>query len=382
MKILYITPFQPSLRSGGGRHCYANARALSLYPSAIVDYIGPKFEVDLPELPFGVFRKNLTRNFTLIDKIKAALSKESTSLVSLYNDFLKRNTLIDYDLLFVETTRCGFVFKHSATIEKTICSVHNVEADYLNFNKSGGTRLTAKNIKKSERKTLSACNLFLVMHSADEQRLKEIYNINQGRVNFLKHPVCSLPPSQKPTPFSTRNKDLVFIGSLDSKFNENGLRTFLQLCWPSLKDTGYSLVVAGRRPSKNLINFIRSKSNVTLFANPRDMAPILRNASILLLPDMTGTGMKLRVAEAMSLGVPVVGTEVGLRGYEKIDYFGRSVKSISEMSNIILELLQEPSRLTTYSEAAIDIWKKQYSIDTFTHRLHGILDDFFNEKNK
>lgn len=378
MKILYITPFEPSLKSGGGRHCYANVRALCLYPGALVDYIGPVIEEALPDLQPAIFQRQLARPFTIIDKAKAALWSDATSLVSLFSEFVRQHDVTKYDLVFIETTRCGFVFREIGMQIRTICCVHNVEADYLGFNKSGGTRLAARNIRQSEQKTLHDCSTLLVMHVEDEQRLREIYSVDEEATRFMRHPVCSLAPKMKPIPYENRERGLIFAGSLDSKFNDTGLREFLLHCWPTLKDAGYPLVVAGRNPSRDLAQFITRQPSVRLIANPPEMGTLLRNARLLILPDITGTGMKLRVAEAMSLGIPVVGTRLGLRGYEEISQFGQAVESMNDMQDAILKLLADESRLASCAKAAREIWEEQYSIDTFTLRLHRYLDDLLH----
>lgn len=378
MKILYITPFEPSLKSGGGRHCYANLRALCLYPCVLIDYVGPVIDEELPDISATVFRCKLSRPFKMMDKAKAALWGDSTSLASLFHDYVRQNDMTKYDLIFIETTRCGFVFQEIGMRTHAICCVHNVEADYLEFNKIGGTRLAARNIRKSEQKTLHKCSTLLVMHEEDKHRLHEIYSVNEESTRFLPHPVCSLDPKIEPIPFEERHQGLIFAGSLDSKFNQMGLREFLLRCWPKLKDAGYPFVVAGRNPPTDLAQFISRQSGVRLIANPPEMGAVLRNAQMLLLPDITGTGMKLRVAEAMSLGVPVVGTRVGLRGYEEICQFGQAVESMDDMQDAIRSLFADRPRLASYATAAREIWKEKYSIGTFTLRLHRYLDDLLH----
>ena len=124
MKILYVTPDEPSLWHGGGRHCYANARALSLYPGAIVDYVGPEIQTGLPDLPSETFRYRVARPFTLLDRVNAALCGASTSLVSLFNGFVRKHPSERYDLVFVESTRCAFAFRAGMVFGRTICCVH------------------------------------------------------------------------------------------------------------------------------------------------------------------------------------------------------------------------------------------------------------------
>jgi glycosyltransferase involved in cell wall biosynthesis len=375
MRILYVTPWGPSLRFGGGLHCYANARALCCFPGASVDYVGPVIEPGLPDLPPEAFGRRLARPYGPLDKAKAALRGAATSLVSLFEEFFRRYGTAEYDLVFVESTHLGFVFGRIGPGSRTICSVHNVETDYLSFNATGLSRLAARNCRKAERQTLESCRMFLAPSQADWERLTELYGVDRKDVQFWKHVVCSRPPEQDPIAFSERDPVLAYVGSLRERFNEVGLREFVLRCWPTVRNGGCDLVVAGSNPSPDLVGFLSRQPGVRLVANPQKMEVVLRRARMLLLPDTHGTGMKLRVAEAMSLGVPVVGTAVGLRGYEDVSRFGRAVDSVGEMGAAILELLSDPVELASLAEGARETWSARYSREVFTGRLHRILGE-------
>ena len=255
-----------------------------------------------------------------------------------------------------------------------LCCVHNVEVDYLSANQSGTTFLATMNVSRSERYTLRSCRTFLVMHEDDQRRLREVYGADAEGPQFIVHSVCSLPPRNPPLLFEKRTLGLCFVGSLDSRFNAENLRGFVATCWPLLRRAGHTLTVAGSRPSPDLVAFLARQGGIRLIADPPDMEPLLRNARMLVLPDMIGTGMKLRVAEAMSLGVPVVGTRMGLKGYENISLFGRMVETVPEMGPVILEWERDLLGLATLSESAVSLWKEKYSLDVFKARMHQVLD--------
>ena len=317
----------------------------------------------------------MARNYTIFDKITAALHSASSSLIGLFKQFKRKHSLNIYDLIFIETTRCGFIFKELNMQVKTICDVHNVEADYFRFNRKESSRLAAKNIHNSEQVTLNSCDIILVRHEADKQRLKELYKINENLHGFILHPVCNFPPKLNLIPFQERDKVIIFPGSLDISFNEYGLTGFINRCWPDLDNLGYTLKVAGRNPSSALVGLLAKQKNVDLIANPPDMEPLMRKARMLILPDITGTGMKLRVAEALSYGVPVIGTINGLRGYRNISQFGFAVEEIGQMTAVIKGLLTDhEDKLTALASNAYTIWKEHYSFEVFSRRLHSILE--------
>jgi len=380
MKILYITPWRPSLTNGGGLHCYANLRSICNYPDVKIDYIGPSFDYDLPGIYRNKFLNIISRDYSVKDKMIAAINRVPTSLIALFKEFIRKYPIKKYDFIFVESTKCGFIFKYLKHSNKIICNIHNVESDYFKANTKGIKRLIYKYIFNSEKTTLNYCNVALIMHNFDRLRLKNLYSIKDTHLKFILHPVCSFPPNLPLVPFDKREKIILFIGSLDINFNEIGLRKFVNHCWPDLINFGYKLQVAGRNPSAKLVNFLSKRKNIEVFANPLNMETILRKARMIILPDLTGTGMKLRVAKALSIGVPVIGTKKGLKGYSNISDFGVEVNNISEMTYAIKKLVYNEDKLSALSFNAYKIWKEKYSFEVFCKRLQSILKKTLNNK--
>lgn len=53
---------------------------------------------------------------------------------------------------------------------------------------------------------------------------------------------------------------------------------------------------------------------VEIYEDVPDIQPFFERATLLLYPCFSGTGMKVKVAEAMAFGVPVVTTSEGIEG--------------------------------------------------------------------
>jgi glycosyltransferase involved in cell wall biosynthesis len=249
--------------------------------------------------------------------------------------------------------------------------VHNVEADYQNFNRRGLGRLKYYYAKNCEKKVIQAASNLLVMHEFDARRLENIYQAKLD--NYTIHPVCSFAPSYDTISIEQRDNIILFAGSFNNRFNEMGLLKFLSTCWAGIQDFGYTLLVAGRNPSQKLISVLDHYSNTKIIANPPDMEQILRKTRLIVLPDLYGTGMKLRVAQALSYGVPVVGTRLGLRGYDDVESFGIAVESIDSMREAVLEITANVEMLRQLSLNAVELWKRRYTLDVFRSRVHSIL---------
>lgn len=335
-----------------------------------IDYVGPPFNPALFSEESAAFGKVHCRPFGFRDKVSAIADHAASSLVGPFSEFCSGTDLAEYDLIFLESTRCGFVFQRIPPASKCLCCVHNVEADYATFNKSN--IFTRTNIASSERRILQSTAKLLFMHEDDRKRMEELYGVSLG--NFGYHPVCSFGTKQPLLPVQQRKSRIAFVGSLNCNYNHDGIVTFLESCWPGLTDSGYELVIAGRNPQGSLLRAASNYPNVQVISNPEDVTSLLLDSRIMILPDVSGAGMKVRVAEALSCGVPVVGTHLGLKGYADVDSFGVQTESIEEMGSAIKELVStDLSKLERLAQGAASAWRSSYSFESFATRLSAVV---------
>lgn len=113
-----------------------------------------------------------------------------------------------------------------------------------------------------------------------------------------------------------RDLTLSFIGSLDWMPNQEGLVWFLDKIWGGLsrKFPQLKLHVAGR----NMPDWIRSKKvrNVVFHGEVPDAADFINRHSVMVVPLLSGSGMRAKILEGMALGKVVVTTRLGLEGIE------------------------------------------------------------------
>jgi len=121
--------------------------------------------------------------------------------------------------------------------------------------------------------------------------------------------------------FDSFHKDLTisFIGSLDWMPNQEGLIWFLEKVWGTLlgKFPQLKLHIAGR----NTPDWIKSKriKNVVFHGEVPDAADFINEHSIMVVPLLSGSGMRAKILEGMALGKVVVTTSMGLEGIEAKD---------------------------------------------------------------
>ena len=138
---------------------------------------------------------------------------------------------------------------------------------------------------------------------------------------------------------------LAITGNLGYFVNADAVAWFLREVWPELRRRrpGLRLVVAGDRPSRRLGRTIAG-AGAELVASPPDLRRVLAGATLALAPMRAGAGLPIKVLEAWSMGVPVVGSPwavAGTSGQAGVDF--RVVVHPREWVETILELLDDPA---------------------------------------
>ncbi|MCO6489433.1 MAG: glycosyltransferase [Phaeodactylibacter sp.] len=106
-----------------------------------------------------------------------------------------------------------------------------------------------------------------------------------------------------------------FIGSLDWRPNQEGLQWFLSQVWGPLqhKHAGLELHVAGRNTPPDWKRKLAG-NNVFIHGEVPDAPAFINKHSLMVVPLLSGSGMRAKVLEGMALGRVVLTTSMGLEG--------------------------------------------------------------------
>lgn len=114
--------------------------------------------------------------------------------------------------------------------------------------------------------------------------------------------------------FSSVNK-LVFLGGEDHFPNKEGVDWFLMNCWMPLKskypDLKFSVIGKWHQPT--IDSYAGLLDAVSFLGYVEDLNEELAN-SIFIVPIRIGSGIRMKIIEAVNAGIPFVSTEVGAEG--------------------------------------------------------------------
>lgn len=115
--------------------------------------------------------------------------------------------------------------------------------------------------------------------------------------------------------------DLFYIGALDWMPNQEGLLWLLETCWYPIiqKHPNLTFSIAGRNAPKQLEEKLNTYPNVIYHGEVDDAVTYMHEHGILLVPLFSGSGMRVKIAEAMALGKTVITSPIGIEGIDALD---------------------------------------------------------------
>lgn len=337
MKILIITnklPYPP--KDGGSIATFNLAWALADFASVDVLAINTsKHYFDVSKIPEHITRKlNFYAHFadTSINLFKLLKNLLFSKLP--YNaerfilkdfeekiiDLLQKN---QYDIIQLEGL---YVLPYIPTIRKyskalVAYRAHNVEffiwQRYAKQTKNLLKKIYLKNLTKRlktfEISFLNTYDILVTISDNDKQILELLGN---------KTPTVTIPVGFD---FSFLDNylntevnffSLFFIGALDWQPNIDGLKWFIKNCWPqiSIAFPELKFYIAGRNASKQFVKFLRKYKNIIFEGEVPDSKAFMADKAIMIVPLFAGSGMRVKIIEAMAMGKTIVSTSIGAEG--------------------------------------------------------------------
>ncbi|HPN20708.1 MAG TPA: glycosyltransferase family 4 protein, partial [Tenuifilaceae bacterium] len=162
------------------------------------------------------------------------------------------------------------------------------------------------------------------------------------------------------------------LGGLDWLPNQEGIIWFLNNCWEAILEELPSarFFIAGRNAPINFIKKIQRYTGVVYCGEINDSTNFIRTKGIMIVPILSGGGMRVKIVEGMALGKAIVSTPIGAEGIGATN--GSEIiiaSSPEEMSTALISLLTNNEKTSQIGKLAQQFAKLHFNNEIITQNL-------------
>jgi polysaccharide biosynthesis protein PslH len=149
--------------------------------------------------------------------------------------------------------------------------------------------------------------------------------------------------------------NLLSVATMHYPPNAEALRWFRDLVWPRIRAAhpAASVDIAGPRPPDDLTQWGLADERARVHGYVADLAPLYRTAAVFIVPLHSGSGVRVKILEAMARGIPVVSTTVGAAGLDlRHGEHLLIADTPDQFAKAVLTLLHDPAQRAALAGAA------------------------------
>lgn len=239
----------------------------------------------------------------------------SKKMVESLREYIKTN---DYDIFWVDHFQCAHLMPEG--INKTkVLETHNVESDLFKemflLEKNLSYKLFAfvEWIKylRYDKKFYKKFDQIIAISNINKDKIQKISGVKNIKVSkTVVKPTLTKKVVKKPY-------DLFFVGSLYWYPNRDGVDWFLKEVFPAVLEQipEIKLYIIGDYSKE--FKFPKIKG-VKFLGYQKNIAKYFQESQALIVPIRYGSGIRIKVLEAISYNLPVISTSKGVEGIDNL----------------------------------------------------------------
>ncbi|MBN2500373.1 MAG: glycosyltransferase [Anaerolineales bacterium] len=168
---------------------------------------------------------------------------------------------------------------------------------------------------------------------------------------------------------------ILHIGTMFWPPNIDGVTWFLDEIYPLIRverlDAVFDLV--GSRPPEALVELGAQDAGINVTGYVEDPAEFYTNTGVMIVPLRAGGGMRVKILNALSQGLPLVSTSLGAEGIGVVS--GEHLllaDQPADFAQAVLQLLEDKTLATTLGQNGRNLIKERYDYRTACQPLDQI----------
>ena len=337
MKILQVSNRVPwPLNEGGNIGIYNYTKAYSELGHEVTLFCldGQKHNTPIKEATSelskyaSLYIHPIDTDINLDDAIKHLIRNKSYNVSRFYNatfesELIKLLSNESFDVVQLEGT---FVGPYIASIRKVFkgllsLRMHNVEFEIWqrlaqnekNPLKKLYLKILARQLEKYESKIIRQVDTIIPVTNQDLYKFRKLYS--EGVYKSIPAGINLNTWTFSPSKSTNR---WYHIGSMEWHANAEAVDWYVKEIHPLIikNNANYTLNLAGKGINANLF---RSMPQVTVTENIENAYDFVNSNDVCIVPLKSGSGIRLKILEAMAAGKLVISTTIGAQGINYID---------------------------------------------------------------
>lgn len=256
---------------------------------------------------------------------------------------------------------------------KIVVRAHNVEfkiwellaQNEANPLKKWYLNLLAKRLERYEVDVLKKVDGIVAITQEDETDFKALGIDTRSTVTPIGMDINSISCSSLGKKLS-----LYHLGAMDWAPNVEGIEWFLNKVWPLINKSIPEATAhfAGRKMPASLLS--RSTANLTVEGEVADASEFISDKNIAVIPILSGSGMRVKIIEALAHGKVVITTSLGATGIKYKDGINLLIANTpSEFVEKLQLLKNEPSLIQAIGSEARKLAEQEYDLNKLSSKL-------------
>lgn len=233
-------------------------------------------------------------------------------------------------------------------------------------------RMERDRIRRAEARVVHGFDASLLVNIDEVHRLRRISGNDSVRVVH-----GMLPPVTPPERSPAEPPELVFLGRLNIPHNDDAICSFIRAAMGELvrRHPHIRLRIIGKDPSDALLGLVAQHApNVVLEGFVENLDNVFARATVSLAPLRFGSGVKIKMLDALARGVPTLATTVSVEGVPVAPEGENGCfveDDLTRWPDLIDEMI-DPTHNTQLSKAAVEFFESVYGREVVSAQYDDI----------
>lgn len=270
-----------------------------------------------------------------------------------------------------------------------ILDEHNVEWRILKRLAATSSGLRKVFAEQESRKLrafeISACSRFDQVITVTEEDRIALLDDNPDLDNVDTVPIGVDLEEFRPVRLDPGSQTILSLGTMSWPPNVDAILYFTNEIYPLVKQAvpNTNFVIAGSRPPGSIQALSSIDRSITVTGYVPDVSSLAAQATAFIVPLRSGSGMRVKIINALAMGLPVVTTSIGCEGIDAVNERDLLIADDPPaFADAVIRLLNDTKLRSMLGESGRRLVEQKYSWEAIYPRLDVVVEKLMTREVK